>query len=440
MGTASIRSTTADELLALLDEARARTLLLVASLSDEDLRTQHDALMSPILWDIGHIAHFEELWLTQNLDGEIRFAEMPGMYNPFEHPRRVRGQLVYPTLDECRAIMAEIRQRVAAKVGSLDWHGDNPLLRDGYVGHMVLQHEYQHNETMLQTLQLKRGAPYNAPRRYPIPAATAPPAWGATVRFGGGDVTIGTDDRRVAYDNERPRQRLTVRPFRIDVAPVRNGEYLHFMQDGGYQRRELWSDDGWRWVQEVEGGAQSPKYWSQMQGQWYVRTFELMRPIDSERPVCHVCYHEADAYARWAKKRLPTEIEWEVAASHDPATGGARPYPWGDVAPSPAIANIDQLSFDTSPVGAYQANRSALGCVDMIGNVWEWTSSDFGMYAGFQAFPYPEYSEVFFGTEYKVLRGGSWATRPRAIRNSFRNWDYPIRRQIFSGFRCASDD
>jgi iron(II)-dependent oxidoreductase len=438
VGTASTRSKTTDELLALLGEARERTLTLIAPLSDEDLRAQHDPLMSPILWDLGHITHFEELWLTQNLDGDIRFAEMPGMYNPFEHPRRVRGQLIYPSLDECWAVMSEIRQRVAATLESLDWRSDAPLLRDGYVGHMVLQHEYQHNETILQTLQLKQGAPYAAPRRFAIPAAATAPVWGAMVRFGGGEITMGTDDRTVAYDNERPRHRLVVRPFHIDVAPVRNGEYLGFMQGGGYRRREFWSDEGWAWLQE--SGVESPKYWRQMQGAWYWRTLDLMRPIDPERPVCHVCYHEADAYARWAQKRLPSEVEWEVAASWDSATRSARRYPWGVLAPSQATANIDQLSFDTSPVGAYQANVSALGCVDMIGNVWEWTSTDFAGYPGFCVFPYPEYSEAFFGTAYKVLRGGSWATRSGAIRNTFRNWDYPIRRQIFSGFRCASDD
>ena len=413
-------------------------MLLVAPLSDDDLRAQHDPLMSPVLWDIGHIAHFAELWLTQNLDGQIRFAEMPGMYNPFEHPRRVRGQLIYPSLDECWAITTEIQQRIAAKLGSVDWGSDAPLLRDGYVGHMVLQHEYQHDETILQTLQLKRGAPYPAPRRFGVPAAATAPAWDAMVRFGGGEVTIGTDDRSVAYDNERPRHAMVVRPFRIDVTPVRNGEYLRFMEAGGYRRREFWSSEGWAWL--LESGVDSPKYWSQMQGEWYSRTLDLVRPIDPERPVCHVCYYEADAYARWAQKRLPSEFEWEVAAAWDPAAGSARRYPWGERAPSQAVANIDQLSFDTSPVGAYAANVSALGCVDMIGNVWEWTSSDFAGYHGFQAFPYPEYSEVFFGTEYKVLRGGSWATRSGAIRNTFRNWDYPIRRQIFSGFRCATDD
>ena len=165
---------------------------------------------------------------------------------------------------------------------------------------------------------------------------------------------------------------------------------------------------------------------------------DRITPLDPRRPVCHVCYHEADAFSRWAGKRLPTEAEWEVAASWDPVRGALR-FPWGDDDATPRDANIDQLSFDTAPVGAYPRNVSPLGCYGMIGDVWEWTSSDFMGYAGFESFPYREYSEAFFGSEYKVLRGGSWATRPGVIRNTFRNWDYPIRRQIFAGFRCASD-
>jgi iron(II)-dependent oxidoreductase len=163
-------------------------------------------------------------------------------------------------------------------------------------------------------------------------------------------------------------------------------------------------------------------------------------PVDALRPVCHVSYHEADAYARWAGKRLPNEVEWETAAGWDESRGVMRQYPWGDELVTRHHANVDQLAFEPAPIGAYAHNVSPLGCYGMIGDVWEWTDSDFGGYPGFAAFPYPEYSEVFFGSDYKVLRGGSWATRPGAIRNSFRNWDYPIRRQIFSGFRCASDD
>ena len=166
---------------------------------------------------------------------------------------------------------------------------------------------------------------------------------------------------------------------------------------------------------------------------------DVTSEIDPMRPVCHVCYHEAEAFARWAGKRLPTEHEWELAAGWDASSSQMRKFPWGDAPATAARANIDQLSFDVAPIGTYAENWSPLGCYGMIGDVWEWTSSDFARYPGYETFPYPEYSEVFFGSEYKVLRGGSWATRPGVIRNSFRNWDYPIRRQIFSGIRCARD-
>jgi iron(II)-dependent oxidoreductase len=302
---------------------------------------------------------------------------------------------------------------------------------------MVLQHEYQHGETILQTLQLKQGEPYRAPRRFDLPGATLDIPLGAMTRFPGGTVTIGTTDRRAAYDNERPRHEVWLRPFDIDVAPVRNAEYAAFLEDGGYRRRELWTDAGWEWLRDAR--AEAPKHWFRHDGAWRSRVMDRTGPVQPEHPVCHVCYHEAAAYATWAGKRLPTEFEWEAAASWDPASGRARPYPWGEVSATPQLANVDQLSFGTAPVGAYPDNVSPLGCYGMIGDIWEWTSTDFHGFPGFEAFPYPEYSQVFFGGEYKVLRGGSWATRPGAIRNTFRNWDYPIRRQIFSGFRCARD-
>jgi iron(II)-dependent oxidoreductase len=422
----------------LLEEARGRTLRLIAPLSDDDLTAQHDPLMSPIVWDLGHIAHFEELWLTRNIHGTVEFGEMPGIYNPFEHPRRVRGALNLPGRDEVVEILAEVRTRVLDKLESLDLGAGDPLLRDGYVYAMVAQHEYQHNETILQTLQLKRGVPYAAPRGLTIPTPTLALDPGAMVRFPGGPVPVGTDDRRVAYDNERPRHVVELPAFHIDVTPVTNGQYIAFIEDDGYARRELWSDAGWAW-READT-AIAPKYWTRDGSVWHARTFDRSGPVDPRRPVCHVSYHEADAFARWSGKRLPTEMEWEAAASFDPATGGQRLFPWGGAPWSPALANLDQLTFETAPVGAYPRNVSPIGCYGMIGDVWEWTSSDFRGYPGYEMFPYPEYSEVFFGTEYKVLRGGSFATRPGAIRNTFRNWDYPIRRQIFSGFRCASDD
>jgi iron(II)-dependent oxidoreductase len=305
---------------------------------------------------------------------------------------------------------------------------------------MVLQHEYQHNETILQTLQLKQGAPYSPHARFELPGAVYRPgtAMGDMVRFPGGTVTIGTDDRSAAYDNERPRHPVDVAPYWIDVNPVTNGDFVIFIAAGGYQTPEYWSEAGRRWL--AESGAGAPKYWEWRDGTWFSRSMDREEPVDPSHPVCHVCWYEAEAYARFAGKRLPSELEWETAASWDPATGAARSYPWGGARPTRELANLDQLGFGTAPVGAYPQNVSPIGCYGMIGDVWEWTASDFGPWPGFESFPYKEYSEVFFGDEYKVLRGGSWATRPGAVRNTFRNWDYPIRRQIFSGFRCARDD
>ncbi len=429
---------TRDDLVARMEEGRTRTLQLIEPLSEQDAQTQHDPLMSPIVWDLGHIAHFEELWLLHNLDGPVEFGEMPGLFNPFEHPRRVRGQLALPSLDDCRALLSDVRARVIERLSRAPLDENNPLLRDGYVYAMVLQHEAQHNETMLQALQLKQGAPYRAPRAYSPPTHANRVASREMVRFPGGHIRIGTDDRSAAYDNERPAHEVEVGPFSIDVAPVTNGAYLEFMRAGGYSRRELWSPGGAQWLDETR--ADSPKYWMRDGDDWCVRVMDDVRAVNGELPVCHVCFYEAEAFAAFAGKRLPTEIEWETAAGWDPATGSLRAFPWGNEAATPALANVDQLSFTTAPVGAYAHNWSMLGCYGMIGDVWEWTSTDFGPHPGYETFPYAEYSEVFFGPDYKVLKGGSWATRPVAIRNSFRNWDYPIRRQIFSGFRCARDD
>jgi len=412
-------------------------MLLVDGLSDEDLHRQHDPLMSPILWDLGHVAHFEELWLTQNLDGTIEFSEMPGIYNPFEHPRAERAKLPLPGLETMRDKLAEIREKALSRLSRINLDDPNPLLSGGYVYSMVLQHEYQHNETILQTLQLKLGEPYHPPVRTPVPEIVMDQSeLTDMVRIPAGEYSIGTDDRLVAYDNERPRHRVEVSSFRIDRAPVTNGDYLEFVNAGGYRDARLWTDAGWKWVSQ--SGAAAPAYWTRDGDTWLVRTMDRTGAVDERRPVCHVSYHEADAFARWAGKRLPSEIEWEIAASWD-GRAGALLYPWGDDAPAITDANVDQLSFDTAAVGAYRRNVSPSGCYGMIGDVWEWTSSDFNGYPGFESFPYREYSEAFFGREYKVLRGGSWATRPGAIRNTFRNWDYPIRRQIFSGFRCAAD-
>jgi len=453
---------TPDRIAELLAEARARTRLLVSPLSDQDLRKQHDSLMSPIIWDLGHIGHFEEVWLIESLHAGGDGSEgLRGMYNPFENPRDTRDSLPLPSEEECWRYLGEVRRRVLERLDRPENPEAEELLRNGFVFRMVLQHEYQHNETILQTLQLKEVEPYPAVPGWALPrppeadgdcggstigdpssggveAGTGADGDAGMVRFPGGTVPIGTDDRSAAYDNERPRHEISLRPFWMDRTPVTNGAYRVFVKDGGYERREFWSDEGWAWLQDA--GVRAPKHWNREGTGWTVRVMNRTRPLDPAHPVCHVCCHEAEAYARYAGKRLPTEFEWEAAASFDPDTGERRDFPWGDEPVSTRLANLDQLGFGTAPVDAYAANVSPIGCYGMIGDVWEWTATDFHGYPGYETFPYREYSEAFFGGEYRVLRGGSWATRTGAIRSTFRNWDFPIRRQIFAGFRCARDD
>jgi iron(II)-dependent oxidoreductase len=266
---------------------------------------------------------------------------------------------------------------------------------------MLLAHEHQHNETMLQLLQMVESY---EPVEVDGAAAAEPVSEGPEmVRVDGGVHEIGAPAEGFAYDNERPRHQVELASFWIDRTPVTNGAYIEFIEDTGAEPPMYWERDGDAWTRTVMGRSEE---------------------VEPRLPVIHVSWHEADAFARWAGKRLPTESEWEAAAA-----GATRER-----------ANLDQLSFGCAPAGAYGDAPSDCGAVQMLGDVWEWTSSDFTGYPGFKAFPYPEYSEVFFGDEHKVLRGGAWASRRDVIRASFRNWDLPVRRQIFSGIRCARDD
>jgi iron(II)-dependent oxidoreductase len=259
---------------------------------------------------------------------------------------------------------------------------------------------------------------------------------GGMVAVPAGRYLIGTDGHE-PYDNEHPRHEVELPPFAIDRFPVTNGDYMRFMADGGYSLQELWSRDGWDWI--LTFGTEAPEYWRRDGDGWVCGRLGLEAPVDPRLPVSNVCWFEADAYARWAGKRLPSEFEWEVAACWDPAAGRPRRYPWGNQPPTPELANLDHRLFSPAPIGAYPEGASAFGCQQMLGDVWEWTSSHFLPYPGFEPFPYEEYSAPFFGTRFRVLRGGSWATRPRVARATFRNWDSPIKRQIFAGVRCAAD-
>jgi iron(II)-dependent oxidoreductase len=335
--------------------------------------------------------------------------------------------------------MERVRDRILGLLAEADL-GESapPLLADGFVYEMVLRHEQQHSETILQTLQIMTGERYDAAaKRRPDTPVAADPLDGEMALVPAGPFEMGAASRGFAYDNERPRHTRDVAAFLIDRVPVSNGRMIEFIADGGYRRPELWRREGWAWRERER--IELPRYWRRRDGRYTVRSFGDVAAIDPMLPVCHDSWHEADAYARWARKRLPTEAEWEKAAAWNPAHSVSRPLPWGNRAATTTLANLDQLSFGCTPAGAYAAGESACGMRQAAGDVWEWTASPFEAYRGFRAFPYAEYSEEFFGGPYRVLRGGSWATQPDSVSNQFRNWDHPERRQIFAGFRCAAD-
>jgi gamma-glutamyl hercynylcysteine S-oxide synthase len=356
-----------------LSEARERTLALVAPLDDEQLNAVYSPILSPLAWDLGHIANFEELWLVQTIGGrEPLHGELGRFYDAIENPRKIRGELPILRDAELRSYMADVRERTLDVLEGVETGPDveDPLLRDGFVYEMLLAHELQHNETMLQLLQLVEG--YELPAAFSAERSSSRIANEDMVAIEAGEYEVGALARGFAYDNERPRHTVVLAAFEIDRTPVSNGAYTSFME---------------------ATGAEPPLYWEREGEEWLDTSRGRRTPIEPSAPVMHVSWSQADAFACWAGKRLPTEFEWEAAR--------------------------EQL--------------------DGLGHGWEWTSSDFLAYPGFEAFPYREYSEVFFADEYKVLRGSSWATHPRVARPTFRNWDLPQRNQIFAGARCARD-
>ncbi len=440
-GTGLLRERIVAELVA----ARDRTTLLTSAVDDADLTRQHSPLMSPLVWDLAHIPSQEELWLLRLVGGrESMHPEIDPLYDAFEHPRAERPSLPLLTPAQARRYGHEVRGRVLDLIERVPLPASPPgafgprldaatLTGSGFAFGMVAQHEAQHDETMLATHQLRSGpAVLTAPAPPPAPADAA--ALPAEVYLPGGEFTMGTSTEPWALDNERPAHRRHVPAFWLDTTPVTNAAYARFIADGGYDDSRLWTADGWAHRQRA--GLTAPLFWS-WDGAWVRQSFGVTEPIAGDEPVLHVCWYEADAYARWAGRRLPTEPEWEKAARWDAATGRSRRYPWGDADAAPDRANLGQRHLRPAPAGSYPGGAAPCGARQLIGDVWEWTSSDLLPYPGFTAWPYKEYSEVFFGPEYKVLRGGAFGVSPVACRSTFRNWDYPIRRQIFAGFRTA---
>jgi gamma-glutamyl hercynylcysteine S-oxide synthase len=417
-----------DNIVRDLERARTRTLGLT-DLDEPTLVAQHDPLMSPLVWDLAHVGQQEELWLLRGGDlsrpGMLE-PEVDSLYDAFKHPRAARLSLPLLPPVEARAYDYEVRGRV---LDLLERTADEDL----FAAAMVVQHEEQHDETMLATLQLRQGPPVLLHRKELPPGRKVD---SDRVFVAAGPFTLGVDaaTEPSSLDNERPAHTVDVGPFWIGRTPVSNRQWREFTGDGGYHRPDLWSSRGW--AHRIEAGLERPKFWGPDGTR---RRFGVEEEVPLDEPVQHICYFEAEAFATWSGGRLPTEIEWEKACAWDPATRTRRTWPWGSAPPTDELANLGGAGLRPATVGAFPAGASAYGAEQMIGDVWEWTSSDFAPWPGFTPMIYRDYSQPFFGGDYKVLRGGSWAVARSTIRPSFRNWDHPVRRQIFTGVRLAWD-
>ncbi len=425
---AAVRPPSQAEFVEALHAVRRRTLALIDGIATEDLERVHSPLMSPLVWDLGHVAAFEDLWGSHRRSGcPLLRADLAELYDAFETPRAGRGDLPFLRHREALEYLGAVRERVLSEI---DHHGV------GTEHELVLRHEQQHAETMLQTIELARLEDF-VPRAAPSPPARPPVG---PVGDGGlelvsvpaGPCEIGAGPDGFAYDNERGRHRVELPAFCIGQTPITNATWLAFAEGGGYQRREWWSREGWAWKEQYD--IHGPAGWGRDGREWRIGGWV---PLVQDRPVVHVSWFEADAFVRAHGARLPTEAEWEKAATWEQTSARARSWPWGETAGGPERANLDAAAWGTESVTCRPGSASPCGCLAMLGDVWEWTASEFVAYPGFRAHPYPEYSEVFFARGHRVLRGGSWATARGAVSPTFRNWDLPERRQIFSGVRIA---
>lgn len=421
-----------------LTKARDRTLRLV-DFDDAEVRRQYDPLMSPLVWDLAHIGQQEELWLLRGGNPDrpgLLSRQVDQLYDAFVHSRAARVDLPLLPPADARAYCATVRGKVLDALDALpDGHPD------AFTFGMVVSHENQHDETMLQALNLRSGAPL-LDRGAALPAGRAGLA-GTSVEVPAGAFVLGVDPvtEPFSLDNERPAHVVDVPAFRIGRVPVTNGEWREFIDDGGYDQPRWWSEAGWAHRQQA--GLTAPMFWNSGALAGTRTRFGHVEDIPSDEPVQHVDFFEAEAYAAWAGARLPTEIEWEKACAWDPAAGVRRRFPWGGAEPTSERANLGGSALRPAPVGAYPGGASAYGAEQMLGDVWEWTTSTLRPWPGFTPMVYEQYSAPFFdgvaSGDYRVLRGGSWAVAAGILRPSFRNWDHPIRRQIFSGVRLAWD-
>lgn len=441
-----------------LREARGRTLALVADLDDEQMIGPRLETVNPLRWEIGHIAWFQEYWVLRHLRGCVPIlANGDALYDSARVGHETRWDLPLPSKAKTLTYMHDVLDQILddyflRRVDSSMVRSPNDT---AYILSLVLFHEDMHAEAITYTRQTLGYPPpqldaIDCPRQARTAdfdqkrtKSSTPTMDGSSDVFvPGGRFFIGsTQDQPFVFDNEMRAHEIDIQPFSISRTAVTNAGYAAFVNDLGYRRRELWSNDGWEWREST--GAEHPVYWKFAEDEWWCRGFDQLIRLEDHLPVIHVNWFEAAAYCRWAGRRLPTEAEWEMAASAEPTFDGRdiaerkRRFPWGDEAPTSERCNLDSRAMGCVDVRSLPAGDSAFGCRQMIGNVWEWTASDFKPYPGFVPGPYKEYSEPWF-CDHKVLRGGCWVTRSRLIHNTYRNFYKPDRQDVWAGFRtCA---
>jgi iron(II)-dependent oxidoreductase len=429
------------DLTRMLLDARGRTLSLIEDLTDEQLLGPHLPIVNPPLWEIGHLAWFQEKWILRHLHGEGSILKQADeLYDSARIPHDVRWSLPLLSRSETLEYMQRVLDRVLRHLGKKP-----PGKEEFYFHHLVAFHEDMHDEAFTYTRQTLGYAPPpgSEPSEQGETAAASDRPASEDVEIPGRDFLLGaTPETPFVFDNEKWAHQVFVAPFAMSRTKVTNSEFLDFVKEAGYTRPELWSQKGWQWRHDVN--ARHPVYWvCGSDGQWQRRHFDRLVPLEERLPVIHVSWFEAEAYCRWARRRLPTEAEWELAASAGPGrnektmASEKRLYPWGNTPPDGARAHLNGNCAGCIPVDALPAGDSAFGCRQMLGNAWEWTASDFEPYSGFTADPYKEYSQPWFGGTHKVLRGGAFATRARLVRNTYRNFFTPDRRDILAGFRTC---
>ena len=430
-------------ILEALQEARSRTLDLVADLDDRQMMGPRLRIVNPLRWEIGHVAFFQEFWNLRHFRGTRPIiSNSDALYDSARVAHDTRWDLPLPSLSATISFM----QQVLDQVIELNQSPSDMIIEgydQNYFLELALFHEQMHAEAITYTRQTLS---YSAPKFRAEAGISTDDSKSSSAKgdasVPGGSLMLGSrEGAGFVFDNEQSQHEIIVKPFEISRTAVTQGEFAAFVEDGGYRRPDLWSENGWRWRESQS--AEYPVYWGREQnGTWLRRQFDQLVKLEERKAMLHVNWFEADAYCRWAGRRLPTEAEWEMAASCESTDGNGindqkRKYPWGDQIPSPDRANLDWRGMGCIDVEAFPLSDSAFGCRQMIGNCWEWTSTDFYGYPGFRPGPYKEYSEPWFG-DHKVLRGGCWATRSSMIRNAYRNFYTPDRRDVWSGFRtCA---